>query len=297
MFESPVFRRCHFSSLALERGSLTAPLKSAIRRLHEQVFEDLDRELCVTTCSELLIPSRGGLPNWIGPDCQFLIFMDLPEPAAMRLPSTLNIRKPESRVHLTRDAAAVKRMAIALLRTEPWEGIVDAYVLGDQLVTVLGDLTIREFPRKQLPKLCDLSPQALASFEIDSSGSYMYWPELDVHLGPSQLLQAVDPMYLADVEIGRYARDKTSLVLLDLREEHSLTQAEIGGLSERQVRRLEKEESRLTVDASRKYAKALNLSLDEFLRVLASRISELRDPTDDRGVAETHDKPDDAYVA
>lgn len=103
-------------------------------------------------------------------------------------------------------------------------------------------------------------------------------------------------MYLADVEISRYAKDKTSLVLLDLREEHGLTQAEIDGLSERQVRRLEKEESRLTVDASRKYANALNLPLSEFLRVLASRISELRDPTGGRGSVETHEEPDDAYV-
>ena len=88
------------------------------------------------------------------------------------------------------------------------------------------------------------------------------------------MLQAVDPMYLADVEIRRYEMEKTSLALLAMRKTRQLKQAEIRGLSERHVRRLEKEKTRLTVDAASKFANAFGLTLPEFLDELSRRITE-----------------------
>ena len=170
----------------------------------------------------------------------------------------------------------VKRLVIALRRPAPWEGVLDAYVLEDSLVVVLGDMIAREFPIERLPRVCRFESAVLSNFVIDSAGSYLYWPDADVHMGPSQMLQAVNPMYLADVEIRRYEMEKISLTLLDMRRDLQLKQTEIPGLSERHVRRLEKEETRLTVDAASKFASAFGLTLSEFLDELSERIAALQ---------------------
>ena len=83
-------------------------------------------------------------------------------------------------------------------------------------------------------------------------------------------------MYLAEVEIRRYEMEKISLALLDMRNDLQLRQTEILGLSERHVRRLEREETRLTVDAASKFASAFGLTLSEFLDKLSERIAVLR---------------------
>ena len=143
-------------------------------------------------------------------------------------------------------------------------------------MVVLGDMSVREFPIERLPQVGRFEPAALSHFVIDSAGSYLYWPDRDVHMGPSQMLQAVDPMYLADVEIRRYEMEKISLALLDMRNDLQLKQTEILGLSERHVRRLEREETRLTVDAASTFASAFGLTLSEFLDELSERITVLQ---------------------
>ena len=138
-------------------------------------------------------------------------------------------------------------------------------------------MSIRCFPTAQVRFLSELSDEELQTFQIHSSGSYQLWDALDLRVGASQLIQAVDPMHLADVVIERYAAEKMSLALRLLREEKGLTQAEITGLSDRHVRRLEKEEVRLTSEAAKKYAEAFGSSLDEFLAELGEYVSRLED--------------------
>ena len=234
------------------------------------------QSLVVGRASELIGPQRVRLPKWVDTETRYLVVVDVPEQAVLRLPSTLRLHKPDQRLRLCRDPSVVKRMVIALKRPAPWEGILDAYVLEESLVVVLGDMSVREFPIKRLPRIRRFKPAALQRFEIDSAGSYLYWPERDVHMGPSQMLQAVDPMYLADVEIRRYEMEKVSLALLDMRKERQLRQGEIPGLSERHVRRLEREEARLTVDAATKFAGAFGQTQSEFLDELSQRLTALR---------------------
>ena len=177
---------------------------------------------------------------------------------------------------MCRDPLVVKRLVIALKRPAPWEGILDAYVLEDSLVVVLGDMSAREFPIRRLPQVGRFEPAVLSHFLIDSAGSYLYWPDRHVHMGPSQMLQAGDPMYQADVDIRRYEMERVSLALLDMRNDRQLKQTEILGLSDRHVRRLEREKVRLTVDAATKFASAFGLTLSEFLDELSERITALR---------------------
>ncbi len=257
--------------------------------LPDAEFRALARQLAVTTqtgpapslvvarASELIGRDRLTLPNWADTETRYLVVLDVPEQAAFRLASMLRLHKPDQRLRVSRDPSVVKRLVIALKRPAPWEGILDAYVLEDSLVVVLGDMSLREFPFEMLPQVRRFEPAVLSRFVIDSAGSYLYWPDRDVHMGPSQMLQAVDPMYLADVEIRRYEMENVSQALEDMRNDRRLKQTEILGLSERHVRRLEKERVRLTVDAATKFANAFGLTLSGFLDELSARITALRE--------------------
>ena len=253
-----------------------AEFRSLARQLSATTQTGPAPSLVVALASELIGRDRLKLPNWVDTETRYLVVLDVPEQAALRLASTLRLHKPDQRLRVCRDPLVVKRLVIALKRTAPWEGILDAYVLEDSLVVVLGDMSLREFPIGKLPQVRRFAPAVLNSFVIDSAGSYLYWPDRDVHMGPSQMLQAVDPMYLSDVEIRRYQMENVSQALLDMRNDRRLKQTEIPGLSERHVRRLEHEEARLTVEAATRFAGAFGLTLSGFLDELSERITALR---------------------
>lgn len=252
-----------------------AKFRSLAGRLSAPAQAGSSPSLVVALASELMGQDRLELPNWVDTETRYLVVLDVPEQAVLRLASRLRLHKPDRRLHVCRDPSVVKRLVIALKRPAPWEGILDAYVLQDSLVMVLGDMSVRTFPVGRLPKVRQFEPDVVRRFEIDSSGSYLHWPDPDVHMGPSQMLQAVDPAHLADVEIRRYEIENVSQALLDMRHGRQLKQTEIPGLSERHVRRLEKEEIRLTVDAANKFARAFELKLAEFMDELSGRITDL----------------------
>lgn len=292
MIETSAFRHVYLGPSAaalVPRGRL--------RRLAQELVDSerptADKSLVVACASWLLRTSAKGLPAWVDSETRYLVIADIAEPAILRLAAVLGLRKPHLRLHVSRDTGIVKRLVLAQARRDPWEGIVDAYSLEDHLVVVLGDMTIREFPNERLPRISTMAPADVERFEVDESGSFLHWQEGDVHLGASQLLQATDPMYLTDVEIQRYAREKVSLALLDMRNERGLKQTDVPGLSDRHVRRLENEEVRLTVDAAEKLAAAFGLDLLEFLDELSGRLSALRDVPENepRSNAPAHEKP------
>lgn len=223
--------------------------------------------------SEIIQLGLHPLPDWIGPETRFLVIADVPVPAAMRVPTRLRIHKPDQRLFLSEDLASVRRWIMAPLREKKFEGVIDAYLLGARLTVFMGDLTIREFPLDQLPSLRDRDPERLGGFEIDPDGSFLYWQQWDVHLGPSQLLQAVDPAQLADVEIERHRKENTAAALRHMREERGLRQTDVTELSARQVSRLETGRSRLTADSAKKLAAAFDMNLPRFLDELGTLLA------------------------
>ena len=269
------YRRVSFLG-TIEKVLPRGKFRQLARELAQEENDGSEVSLMIARASELIGKRSQALPDWVDSGTQFLVVLDIPEQATLRLATALRLRKPDRRLQVSRDEGVVKRLVIALSRTAPWEGILDAYLLGESLVVVLGDMSAREFPVRLIPKVSRMEPAAVCRFEIDSSGSFLHWPESDLHLGPSQLLQAVDPMYLADIEIERYEMEKISLVIRDMRKEYVLKQTEIEGLSDRHVRRLENEEIRLTVDAAEKLARSFGMTLSEFLDGLSQRVTELQ---------------------
>ena len=272
MSETGPFRRIAFCG-RVEDCLPNTEFRALAKQLSATIQTEPAPTLVVARASDLLGPGRLRLPDWVDAETRYLVVLDVPEQATLRLASMLRLHKPDRRLQVCRDPLVVKRLVIALARPAPWEGILDAYVLGKTLVVVFGDMTVREFPIGKLPKVGDFEQEVLGHFEIDSAGSYLYWPDRDVHMGPSQMLQAVDPRYLSEMEIRRHATENVSQALRDMRNDRRLKQTEIPGLSDRHVRRLEKEGMRLTVEAATKFAKAFGLTLSEFLDELSLRMT------------------------
>jgi hypothetical protein len=216
-------------------------------------------------------------PSAVTSHTRYLLIADVPVPALARLSSVFDVRRTEQRMHVTEDAQAVVRLLIAQHRDAPLEGIVDAYLLESTLILLLGDFSIRSFPVAAVPSLCELEPRERAAFELDEDGSYLYWPAADLHLGVSQILQAVDPPYLADIEVRRFpASAAIGARIAALREARDIRQRDIEGLSERHVRRIEQGVVRLTGDSAVKLAGALAMDLDEFLAEVAEAAAHSR---------------------
>ncbi|HET7232299.1 MAG TPA: hypothetical protein VFJ16_19995 [Longimicrobium sp.] len=268
-----------FISPKLLRG---AGLPRHLRRLAERLASPegaaaLPAPVVAAFASEFLIPRPDApLEFRKGASVHYFAILDVPDGAVMRLPSVLELRRPEQRLHLTCDAGVLRRLLVASVREDPRLGIVDAYLLGGELVILCGDLESRSFPIARLPGVAELVADQQDAFEIDSDGSYLYWPAGDLHLGVSQLLQAADPAFLADVYIKRNSNDFTGRALRQIREERGLRQVDIPGLSERQVRRIEDGISRLRVASAECFALALGIPLNELLEKVARRASALR---------------------
>jgi hypothetical protein len=270
-------RPLFISRAALAVPDLPAPLRTKARQMaRDGSTTGIAHPLVIALASEIADGSAD-LPGWAsGASARFLVIVDAPSAVLLRAVSRLDLRRPDQRMHATADVGAVRRFVVASARGEPALGIVDAYVWGDALTVVTGDLEARSFPVSKVGILAGMPAEERAGFEIDEDGSFLHWPARDVHLGVSQLLQAVDPMYLVDVAIERNAADLTGAALRTIREEKKLRQADVPGLSERQVRRVEDGISRLRVETARKFASAFGMEVGELVDEIARRAGTMR---------------------
>jgi hypothetical protein len=116
---------------------------------------------------------------------------------------------------------------------------------------------------KSLPK------GVLANFRIDEDGSYLHWPEPDIHLDLDAIRIAIDPAAKrkALVSNARW-QQQYGKAITKLRLEKGVKQSDVPGLSERQVRRIEHGEG-TTYESLSRLATAHGMALDEYLNRLA----------------------------
>lgn len=268
--------RWYFSAGVLAADSLTGELRRVASRLAKAEPDDpatgVDSGFVVSTASELLGRNGRSLPIWSQDlETRYLIVVDVPVSAILELPSILRLRKPHLRMHVSEGFGSVRRLVVAQCREDPLHGIVDAYLVAGTLKVVVGDLSVRDFPVDDIDLLTCMDRSRIGDFKIDVDGSFLSWDADGIDVGVSQLLKEVDPSHFARLEIERLQHDRTGRAIAEIREECGLRQADIEGLSERQVRRIEKSVSRLTVDAAEKLSHALGTTLGDFLAEVARR--------------------------
>ena len=174
-------------------------------------------------------------------------------------------------VHSTKDVP--KRVLTAWSLRCPDQLIADAQVVGEELFVMACDHTLFRVGFAEMPALERIPSEQRSLFSISSEGSYIHWPEVDVHID----LDAV--RYLKD-ETWREKKDREKLIydlrfgeaVAALRKQYGLKQAEIQGLSERHVRRIEKGE-RTKIDTLAILARNHGLSLKEYLDEIAEMLS------------------------
>lgn len=174
--------------------------------------------------------------------------------------------------YLAPDEHAVRRLVNARLVGAEQRYIASALIEGDKLVVWSCEPKRYEIRASEIRALAHMSAADLPNFELSESGSALHWNVGDVDLNLDGILYYVDPKVRREQdkasreEAARYAG-----AIRTLREEHGLNQADIAGLTERQVRRVEQGESTPRSATLRKLAAAHGLSLDQYLKELAKR--------------------------
>ncbi len=186
---------------------------------------------------------------------------------------TTKIRS-ENRLHVVRVenlespqvSQLLGRICFALGRKGTPGNIIDAYLAGDSLYVRGPGHRMLHVPVNSIRALGGQPRSVLRNFQIDPDGSFVHWPDLDVHLGWNQFLQAVDPEELRKAQQRSEGYNKRyGAAIRKLREEARLSQSMIEGLTERQLRRIEQGESRATRAALGTLAKAHGLAVNDYM--------------------------------
>jgi len=159
----------------------------------------------------------------------------------------------------------------------PDEMIADARALGEgeRLLVVSCAMEQTELAFEDVPALAQMPEEKRPEFEVASGGSYLRWPAADADLDLDAIRYYAGPephRQRADRE--RLARDEAfGTAVAAVRERHELRQADVEGLSARQVRRIEKGESYASTDALEKLAEAHGLEVNAYLEAVAQKLN------------------------
>jgi hypothetical protein len=193
---------------------------------------------------------------------------------------TTNIRA-ENRLHVVKieDLNAPQlsqllgRVCSALGRDGSRGSIIDAYLTGDTLLVRGPKHRLLHVRVNSVSALRDQPHAVVRNFEIDPDGSFIHWPELDVHLGWNQFLQAVDPEELRKAEQRSIGfNERYGAAIRKVREQAGILQSKVEGLTERQLRRIEQGECRATAAAINALANAHRLDANAYMERLTQAL-------------------------
>ncbi len=186
--------------------------------------------------------------------------------------------RAENRLHVVRvedlDTPQVSeflgRVCSAFRPENTRRSIVDACLGGDVLFVRGPKHRMLHVPTDKVSSLRGQPRAVLRNFRIDPDGSFLHWPDIDVHLGWNQFLQVVDPTELHKVQQRSTDFNRRyGAAIRKLRDEAGIPQAKVEGITERQLRRIEQGECRATTSALAALAKAHGLDVNAYMESLA----------------------------
>jgi hypothetical protein len=167
------------------------------------------------------------------------------------------------------DATVPRRVLAAWLHGAQGELIAEARVADDRLFVVSCALEPYEIEFAKMPSLRSIPEGERSAFEVDEDGSYIHWPASDVHVDIDAIRDALEPRSRMRAVAARASRDRRyGAAIARLRTSRGLKQSDVAGLSERQVRRIEKGEG-TTYESLQLLAKAHRMNIDDYLREVA----------------------------
>lgn len=179
-------------------------------------------------------------------------------------------------VHSKNDWTTPERVLNAWRMGSEDDLIATAAVFGDQLDVLTCALERLEVPFDKIPALKALPVERRSNFEIDEVGSFIHWPEQDVHIDVDVVRYAIDDKWRVKCDLERLSHNRDfGKAIASLRKEYNLRQHDIESLTDRQVRRIESGVARPSVATLRILAKAHHLPFDNYLKKLGSALSQV----------------------
>jgi hypothetical protein len=185
--------------------------------------------------------------------------------------------RSENRLHVVKvedmEAPQVSELLGRICFALGWDGtrgsIIDAYLVGDRLFVRGPKQRMLHVPLESILALRGEPEAAVRNLSIDPDGSFIYWPDLDVHLGWNQFLQAIDPAELRKAQQRNAGfNERYGASIRRVREAGGVLQSNVEGLTERQLRRVEQGKSRATTAAITALAKAHGLDANAYMERL-----------------------------
>ena len=167
----------------------------------------------------------------------------------------------------------LERLVSGLEADDQQQRIFDARAENGILRVVSPNFERLDIPIAKVPVLKNADACTLQDFEIDEDGAFIYWPELDVHLGWSQLHQLVNPeAALKASQKNQEFNKRYGKAVQKVREIAGLKPGDVPGLSEKQLGRIERGQCRLTSNAIAALSKAHKLDPNEYMKKLAKAL-------------------------
>jgi hypothetical protein len=172
--------------------------------------------------------------------------------------------------HMAFVQSLLKRLTSAFEADDKKERILDAKIEDGILHVVSPDFDRLDIPIADIPNLRTAVPSKIQEFEIDDDGSFIYWAGLDLHLGWVQLQQLVSPAAaLKASQKSQEFNKRYGKAVQKVRETAGLRPGDISGISDKQLRRIENGECRLTSNAIEALSQAHKLGPNEYMKKLA----------------------------
>ena len=153
----------------------------------------------------------------------------------------------------------------------PEKLIADASAADGTLFVASCSFSFYRVRFKDLKSLRQVAPENHTVFNIDEDGSYIHWPEEDIHLDIDTLEYNTNEKYRKKADILKLQyHQHFGRFLKSLRKKAGLRQSDVPDLSARQIRRIENGETPVTVGALEKIAAALGLTIEGLLDKRAS---------------------------
>jgi hypothetical protein len=161
--------------------------------------------------------------------------------------------------------------------------VARAMVVQDRLFLTSCEPETLDIGFDELPALKSIPKAERGRFEVSEDGSYIHWPSVDIHLDLDSVRSVLDPDFRDQRAAQRVEHDANfGNAIATLRKEQGLRQCDIAGLSERQLRRIERGGgggARASVSALRSLAASHDLDLNDYLNAVAARVAEVRGPS------------------
>ena len=254
-------------------SSKAAIPRSSVFRLLNRPQANKVRDLFVF-CSAVQLPQVSSLVSTVNRRNQLRILFVRGEHPAW-LPQMLeraNLRAIRNLV-VHSSIETPKRILNAWLMNAQERLIARAMVTNERLFLTSCKPETLEIRFQDLPALKRIPKTAQTRFDVADDGSYIHWPSENVHLDLDAVRSALDPEFRDRQAAHRVRHDERfGKAIAAVRRESGLRQADIGGLSARQLRRIERGE-RASVPALRSLAAAHDLSFNDYLNILAATLS------------------------